>query len=73
MIAQPTLLKAFRVARELGKHPDEILDHYSALGLNTWMAYLDLTPEDFQARAETQVDQQARSFFRALRDTESKG
>jgi hypothetical protein len=57
------LLAAYRVARELGKFVDEVLDHCTAQELWQWIAYLNLTQEDFAKTPDAADD--LKSFFRA--------
>jgi hypothetical protein len=62
------LLAAFRVARELGKDVDDVLQ-YSSLRLNQWITFLNLKAEDFKPKpTASNVDEDIRSFFRARRE-----
>jgi hypothetical protein len=51
-MAQPTLLWAFRVARELGMLVSDLLDRMSALELAQWVVFLQLKSEDFDDARE---------------------
>jgi hypothetical protein len=55
-------LAAYRVARELGKFVDEVLDHCTAKDLWEWIVFLNLKQQDF-AKPATPEDE-LKSFFR---------